>query len=177
MYILSIDTARLRSGGTQRSNASLNKVDPWFGNDSVELINFNPGDVDGTRILVPDVEVYKPSMNSLIHFSDENFAAKVNVNTLNREGLAPIHRAVRINDVGAVASLLQSGADINLADRTGLTPLITAARYTQVVRQPHILITLHRDILNLDRAEYSFSFFSFDLNLSLFYNNNRIGEK
>lgn len=98
----------------------------------MELINYNPGDVDGTRILVPNVEVYRPTMNSFIYFSNENFAAKVNVNTLNREGVAPIHRAVRINDVGALASLLESGADINLADRTGSTPLITAARYTQV---------------------------------------------
>ena len=135
MYILSLDTARLRSGGTKRSNASLNKVDPWFDNDSMELIRYNPGEVDRSHIQTPEVEVYKPAMNTLIYFANENIAAKVNVNALNQEGLAPIHLAVRINDVGTVASLLQGGADINLADKTGLTPLITAARYAQVVHR------------------------------------------
>ena len=139
---MSPESPRLTSGGTQRSNASLRKVEPWFSNEALELIS-NPGSGKGSRNLTPtppmetEVQAFQPAMNSLIYFPNKSFTANAleNVNVLDREGLSALHRAVRANDVGAVISLLENGADINLADRSGLTPLLTAARYVEVLHQ------------------------------------------
>ena len=52
-----------------------------------------------------------------------------NVNAVDSEGLSALQRAVRVDDVRAVISLLDNGADINLAGKAGFTPLHTAVRY------------------------------------------------
>ena len=94
------------------------------------------------------VQAFQPSMNSFIYFPNQSFKANGNVNVLDREGLSALHRAVRANDVGAVISLLENGADINFADRSGLTPLLTAARYVEVLHQHKLssLIPLARNL-------------------------------
>ena len=144
VILLSSDNPRLTSGGSQRSNTSINKVEPWFDNEALELIA-NPGSGKGSRNVTQtppeetEVQAFKPAMNSFIYFPNEGFTANGNVNALDREGLSALHRAVRANDVGAVVSLLENGADINLEDRSGLKPLVTAARYVDVPQQHYAL--------------------------------------
>ena len=95
-----------------------------------------------------EVQAFQPAINGFISFPNESFTANGNVNVLDREGLSALHLAVRANDVGAVVSLLENGADINLADRSGLTPLLTAARYVEVLHQHKLsaLIPLARNL-------------------------------
>ena len=56
------------------------------------------------------------------------------MNAMDSEGLSALHRAVRVNDVSTVVSLLDNAAaDINLKGRSGLTPLHAAVRYVHVL--------------------------------------------
>lgn len=51
------------------------------------------------------------------------------INALDDEGLSALHRAVRLDDVEGVTSLLDNGADINILGMSGHTPLHAAVRY------------------------------------------------
>ncbi len=44
-------------------------------------------------------------------------------NCLDKSGVAPIHRAVRSRCTGAVRGLIDGGADVNLKNKSGSTPL------------------------------------------------------
>lgn len=50
-------------------------------------------------------------------------ALGANPNALDKSGVAPLHRAVRQRCTGAVRALLAGGADVNLKNKTGSTPL------------------------------------------------------
>lgn len=134
--LLSADSPGLLSRGTQRSNVSVSKVEPWTGtdNESLELIS-NPGSGKGSRNLIPTpplekgIQAFKPAGNGLLYFANGSFSGVEDVNALDSEGLSALHRAVRFDDVTAVVSLLDNGADINLAGSSGFTPLHTAVRY------------------------------------------------
>lgn len=49
------------------------------------------------------------------------------INMLGPTAIAPIHMAVRLDDVAALDELISSGADVNLRDYHGETPLMSAA--------------------------------------------------
>ncbi|PIS00959.1 MAG: hypothetical protein COT84_04875 [Chlamydiae bacterium CG10_big_fil_rev_8_21_14_0_10_35_9] len=55
------------------------------------------------------------------------YLSNFNINELNRYGNALIHEAAEKGDINQVQELLQRGADINLANRSGETPLCIAA--------------------------------------------------
>ena len=52
-----------------------------------------------------------------------------NLNAIDGEGLSVLHRAVRTDNIQAVRTLLDNGADINLKGKDGFTPLLAAVRY------------------------------------------------
>lgn len=134
--MISPDSPSLSSRGTQRSNLSSSKVEPWFDNEGLELLS-NPGSGRGSRHHTPtppiaaDVKAFEPTESGLLHFADAYFSGigKINVNAIDDEGLSALHRAVRVDDVEAVKSLLDNGADVNLAGKLGHTPLHAAVRY------------------------------------------------
>ena len=45
-----------------------------------------------------------------------------NPNSLDKSGVAPLHRAVRNRCTGAVNALIRNGADVNLKNKSGSTP-------------------------------------------------------
>lgn len=49
---------------------------------------------------------------------------------LDKSGVAPLHRAVRSRCTGAVRALIDGGADVNLANKSGSTPLLLATLTT-----------------------------------------------
>ena len=133
--LFSTDSPSLSSGGTQRSNISLTKVEPLTEKDSLELIS-NPGSGKLTLKKLPtpplemEVHAFKPAVETgLLYFDNDNFSGVENVNALNREGLSALHRAVRVNDATTVAFLLDNDADINLVGKAGFTPLHAAVKY------------------------------------------------
>ena len=131
----SLDSPKPSSGGTQRSNTSLTKVEPWFDNESLELIS-NPGSGKGPRKFLqpftPEVKIgaFKPVPNDLrVHLANTAFEGVSNLNELDKDGFSFLHRAVRGNDFRAVNALLDNGADIDIKGRDGFTPLHAAVRY------------------------------------------------
>ena len=133
--MFSADSPSLSSRGTQRSNASLTKVEPWTENDSLELIS-NPGSGKRSRKIVPtpplekEIQAYKPAVeNGLLSFVNVSFSGVENVNALDMDGLSALHRAVLVDDVATVVFLLDNSADINLVDKAGFTPLNSAVKY------------------------------------------------
>ncbi|MGD2169888.1 MAG: ankyrin repeat domain-containing protein, partial [Chlamydiota bacterium] len=62
------------------------------------------------------------------------YLSNFSINELNRYGNALIHEAVEKGDINQVRELLQRGADINLANRRGETPLCIAA--SNVISDP-----------------------------------------
>ena len=142
--MFSADSPRLSSRGTQRSNASLTKVEPWTDNDSLELIS-NPGSGKRSQKIVPtpplekEIQAYKPAVeNGLLFFVNDSFSAVENVNALDIDGLSALHRAVLVGDVATVVFLLDNNADINLVDKAGFTPLNSAVKY---VHENHLKST------------------------------------
>ena len=131
----SLDSPKSSSRGTQRSNTSLTKVEPWYDNDSFELIS-TPGSGKRPRKFVrpftPEVKVlaFRPVQNNLtVHLTNTNFEGVENLNELDKEGFSFLHRAVRANDSSAVNALLDNGADIDIKGRDGFTPFHAAVRY------------------------------------------------
>lgn len=129
------DSPVLSSRGTQRSTLSASKVRPWFDNEGLELIS-NPGSGNGSRHQTPtppieiEIKPFKPTQNGLLHFSaDASLLNTGDINALDDEGLSALHRAVRLDDVEGVTSLLDNGADINILGMSGHTPLHAAVRY------------------------------------------------
>ena len=51
-------------------------------------------------------------------------------NALNKDGAAPLHRAVRTRSLAAVRALLDGGADPRLPNKAGSTPLHLAVQTT-----------------------------------------------
>lgn len=143
---LSPDSPSLSSRGTQRSNISLTKVEPWTDHDSLELISY-PGSGKGSRKITPtpplekEIQASKPVENGLLYFANDSFSGVENVNALDREGLSALHRAVRVDDVATVVFLLDNDADINLAGKSGFTPLHTAVKYVYGIKSTTGLIT------------------------------------
>ena len=125
------------SGGTQRSNTSLSKVEPWMDNDSLELIS-NP---ESNRLprkfnhpISPKdeeaIQAFKPAQSGLpLHFTNPSLEGMENGNSMDNENLSYLHRAVRTNDARAVNTILDNGADIDRKDKDGFTPLHAAVRY------------------------------------------------
>ena len=147
--MFSPDSSSLSSRGTQRSNISLTKVEPWTDNDSLELVS-NPGSGKRALKIIPtpplekEIQAYKPVVaKGLLNFVNDNFSGVENVNALDREGLSALHRAVRIDDAATVVFLLDSDADINLVGEAGFTPLHTAVKYVDgiYVKSTTALIT------------------------------------
>ena len=133
--MFSADSPSLSSRGTQRSNASLTKVEPWTENDSLELIS-DPASGKRSRKIVPtpplekEIQAYKPAVeNGLLSFVNVSFSGVENVNALDMDGLSALHRAVLVDDVATVVFLLDNSADINLVDKAGFTPLNSAVKY------------------------------------------------
>lgn len=110
------------SAGTQRSMSSLRKINPWLDDgDSLELIS-NPGSSKGQRKFPPlangnSVRPHYPSAHDKLSEAENN------------TGLPSLHRAVRANCHWSVTKLLDEGADINIKDQDGLTPLHAATRF------------------------------------------------
>ena len=138
--LLSTDSPSLASRGTQRSNISLSKVEPLIDNEFLELIS-NPGSAKGSRNvsqtspLVEGIQAFKPARVGFLNLASDGLLGMENVNAADSDGLSAIHRAVRVDDVAAVVSLLDNGADINLSDKSGFTPLHAAARYVNIFNQ------------------------------------------
>ena len=126
------------SGGTQRSNTSLSKVRPLIYSDSLELIS-NPGSTKSSRKLIPPiddhvVQAFKPVKTGLpLYFANGSSGEMENLNTIDRDGLSALHRAVRINNIQDVKNMMDCGADINLKDKDGFTPIHTAVRYVGLI--------------------------------------------
>lgn len=136
--LLSSDSPSLATRGTQRSNISLSKVEPLIDNEfRLELIS-NLGSAEGSRTVSPTpplgekIQPFKPVDNGLLNHSYV-FSGIENVNTAGSDSLSALHRAIRVDDVAAVVSLLDNGADINLSDSSGFTPLHAAVRYVELV--------------------------------------------
>ena len=126
------------SGGTQRSNTSLSKVRPLIYGDSLELIS-NPGSTKSSRKPIHpidgrDVQAFEPVKSGLpLYFANGALEEMAdNLNTIDRDGLSALHRAVRVNNIQDVKNMLDYGADINLKDKDGFTPIHTAVRYLQL---------------------------------------------
>ena len=64
-----------------------------------------------------------------LYLTNGTFKGMENLNAIDGEGLSVLHRAVRANNIQAVRTLLDNGADINLKDKDGFTPLYAAVRY------------------------------------------------
>lgn len=131
----SLDSRKSSSRGTQRSNTSLTKVEPWYDNDSFELIS-TPGSGRGPRKFIrpvtPEVKIgaFKPVQNNLtVHLTNTAFEGAEDLNELDKEGFSLLHQAVRANDFRAVNALLDNGADIDIKSTDGFTPLHAAVRY------------------------------------------------
>ena len=126
------------SGGTQRSNTSLSKVRPLIYSDSLELIS-NPGSAKSSRKLIPPiddhvVQAFKPVKTGLpLYFANGSLGEMENLNTIDRDGLSALHRAVRVNNIQDVKNMMDCGADINLKDKDGFTPIHTAVRYVGLI--------------------------------------------
>ena len=52
---------------------------------------------------------------------------------IDHDGLSALHRAVRVNNIQDVKNMLDCGADINLKDKDGFTPIHTAVRYVGLI--------------------------------------------
>lgn len=52
---------------------------------------------------------------------------KVNLNSVNMEGQTPLHRTIALGLIGVFKEILARGADTNIRDKEGLTPLMLAA--------------------------------------------------
>ena len=52
---------------------------------------------------------------------------------IDHDGLSALHRAVRVNNIQDVKNMLDCGADINLKDKEGFTPIHTAVRYVGLI--------------------------------------------
>ena len=131
--LLSSDSPRFSSGGTQRSNISLTKVEPLIDHELELISNHGSGRVSRsitpTSPLETKIQPFQPAINGLLYFENGSFSGLENVDDTDSEGQSALHRAVRVNDVGTVVALLNNGADISLADKLGFTPLHTAVRY------------------------------------------------
>lgn len=69
-----------------------------------------------------------PRQSAVIRFLVES---GVSVNETDKNGVTPLHRAVRFRSPAAVALLLELGADVNATDRrSGSTPLHRAVTHT-----------------------------------------------
>jgi ankyrin repeat protein len=51
-------------------------------------------------------------------------------NAMNKNGVAPLHRAVRTRSSDAVDALIEGGADLRLMNKSGSTPLHLAVQNT-----------------------------------------------
>ena len=133
MFFVPLDSPKPSSRGTQRSNTSLTKVEPWVDDDSLELISI-PGSGRGPRKLVQpftpekETKAFKPLQNGL-HLTNSALEGGEKLNATDKEGLSLLHRAVRANDIKAVTFLLDNGADINIKGKDEFTPLHGAVRY------------------------------------------------
>lgn len=133
LFFVPLDSPKPSSRGTQRSNTSLTKVEPWVDDDSLELISI-PGSGRGPRKLVQpftpekETKAFKPLQNGL-HLTNSALEGGEKLNATDKEGLSLLHRAVRANDIKAVTFLLDNGADINIKGKDEFTPLHGAVRY------------------------------------------------
>ena len=138
MFSHSLGSPKPSSGGTQRSNTSLTKVRPLIYRDSIELIS-NPGSTKSSRKTVHpidghDVQAFEPVKSGLpLYFANGALEGMENLNTIDRDGLSALHRAVRVNNIQDVKNMLDRGADINLKDKDGFTPIHTAVRYVGLI--------------------------------------------
>ena len=137
MFFHSSGSPKPSSGGTQRSNTSLSKVRPLIYGDSLELMS-NPGSTKSSRKPIHpidgrDVQAFEPVKSGLpLYFANGALEEMAdNLNTIDRDGLSALHRAVRVNNIQDVKNMLDYGADVNLKDKDGFTPIHTAVRYLQ----------------------------------------------
>jgi superfamily II DNA or RNA helicase/ankyrin repeat protein len=99
----------------------LMEVQPWYreefvGNVDVEehcrkLIDFD-NNISGDMVLIP-----------------KYLNAKGNINATDKNARTLLHRAARKKNLNLVEFLVQRGADMNLKDRNGDTPLMQACKY------------------------------------------------
>ena len=158
------DSPSLSSRGTQRSNISLTKVEPWTDKDSLELIS-NPGSGKRSRKITPtppplekEIQAYKPTVeNGLLSFVNDRFTGVENVNALDMEGFSALHRAVLVDDVATVVFLLDNDADINIVGKARFTPLHSAVKYVHGIKFTTVLIKTAR-INGRTLFEYKSSF-------------------
>ena len=113
-------------------------MEPLIDNESLELIS-NPGSAKGSRNASPtpplgeEIQPFKPVENGYLNLAGDVFSGMENVNAAGSDSLSALHRAIRVDDVAAVVSLLDNGADINLSDSSGFTPLHAAVRYVELL--------------------------------------------
>jgi Ankyrin repeats (many copies) len=76
------------------------------------------------RDRAPGILKHRPETIELL------ISAGADPNTLDKSGVAPLHRAVRQRCLGAVDSLLRNGASIQLKNRSGSSALHLAVQNT-----------------------------------------------
>ena len=114
-------------------------MEPLIDNESLELIS-NPGSAKGSRNVSPtppqgeeiQIQPFKPVGNGYLNLAGDMFSGIENVNATGSDSLSALHRAIRMDNMAAVVSLLDNGADINLSDESGFTPLHAAVRYVHI---------------------------------------------
>ena len=113
-------------------------MEPLIDNESLELIS-NPGSAKGSQNASPtpplgeEIQPFKPVENGYLNLAGDVFSGMENVKASGSDSLSALHRAIRVDDVAAVVSLLDNGADINLPDKNSFTPLHAAIRYVHVL--------------------------------------------
>ena len=84
-------------------------------------------------------ELFRSIRESDLTDLDVLLNAKVSPDSLDEQGRSAMRVAVEMSSQSAVMMLVSRGADINLADRTGVTPLIAAVQANSVDSVIHLL--------------------------------------
>ncbi len=120
--------------------------------DVVKLLLEKSGAFDLHKLILDKTVTADKIKKALQDFNP--FVAKAYDSQLT-SGETPLLLAVRLDKIKIVEMLLDEGADVNKADNTGYTPLITAIQYSDDTKLVDMLLDKDADVNKADNAGYT----------------------